>query len=320
MGVSQHQDTFGGLKVAPYEAGGGFPEGQPDAVAYRLGGLEYGEAKRTFPETLDAYLGEPGAAATTALVIGAWHYEQMLESTQGSREVIEALVAARDRLPRLRALFLGDILYEECEISWINQGDVSPLLGAYPQLEEFRVRGVGGLTFGRLRHDHLHTLAVESGGLPANVLQEIWVAELPRLEHLELWLGTPEYGGIEDTGPLEPLLSGRLFSRLRHLGLRNSFQTDAVAQAIAAAPVLERLRELDLSLGNLTDEGARALLASPAVRRLEKLDLHHHYLSMEVVLELNRLGINLDATDLKEPHSYTYNNVSHTDRYNAHSE
>ncbi|MFN8512832.1 MAG: hypothetical protein U0841_09645 [Chloroflexia bacterium] len=68
-------------------------------------------------------------------------------------------------MPRLTALFFGDIIVEESEISWIEQTDVSPLLAAFPQLEIFGVRGGNGLSFGQLRHDVLQTLIVETGGL-----------------------------------------------------------------------------------------------------------------------------------------------------------
>ncbi len=153
---------------------------------------------------------------------------------------------------------------------------------------------------------------MESGGLPARVLQEIWASSLPNLVHLELWLGSPEYGGIMDSAPLEPLLSGELFPGLRYLGLCNSPFTDAVTQAVVGSPLLERIHILDLSLGNLTDEGAKALLASPAVRRLEKLDIHHHFVSPPVVAELLALGNVVDASDAKWGQDNT--------RYNAHSE
>jgi hypothetical protein len=320
MAIAQHLETFAGLKVVTYEPAVHLRPGRPGTVAYRLGRLDHGEADYPFPALLGWYLAEPAAAATTALVVGAWKYQDMVRWGAGNREVVEALVAARDRLPNLRALFLGEITVEECEISWITQGDVNPLLSAYPRLEEFRVRGVIGLTFGRLRHGNLQALAVESGGLPAGVLEEIWAADLPQLEHLELWLGTSEYGGIADVAPLEPLLSGRLFPRLRYLGLRNSDIADAVACAVAAAPVLERIDVLDLSLGSLSDEGARALLASPAVGRLEKLDVHHHFVSPEIVAELQGFGIEVDAGDVQEPDTDTYNGVTEIYRYNAHSE
>lgn len=317
MGISHHLDTFAGLPVVPFEPGAtGRGRKKRAACAYRLGGLEFGKEKHSLAELLDLYLETPGAAETTALVIGAWDYEDMLEWGAGNAEIVQALAAARDRLPKLRALFLGDITYEECEISWLHQGDVAPLLAAYPGLEEFRVRGAGGLSFGKkFRHDGLRTLAIESGGLGADVLKQLWKAELPNLEHLELWLGTSEYGGIDTTTPLKPLLSGNLFPNLHYLGLCNSAIADTVAKAIAKAPLLERLRVLDLSLGNLSDEGARALLASPAVRKLEKLDIHHHYVSPEMVSDLLQLGIVVNAGDVQKSRADDFE-----DRYNAHSE
>jgi hypothetical protein len=215
----------------------------------------------------------------------------------GSEGAVQALVAARARLPGLKALFFGDIIREEFEISWIEPGDLSPLLPAFAGLEEFRVRGASSLTFGRIAHRGLKVFAIESGGLPSPLLEEVWEADLPILEHLELWLGDFCYGGIEEPGPLEPLLSGHLFPRLRHLGLRNCAIADAVAAALVHAPLLERLDVLDLSLGNLSDEGARALLAAPFVRELKKLDVHHHYISPEMVEQIRGLGVEVDASE-----------------------
>ena len=119
-----------------------------------------------------------------------------MSDPQGAALVVQGLIAARDRVPNLRALFLGDIIYEECEISWINQTDMSPLLRAYPALEHFRVRGGTGLHFSALRHDRLTSLIVETGGLGGDVVARCgdrrpaaaWM-------HLELWLGSTNYGG-----------------------------------------------------------------------------------------------------------------------------
>jgi hypothetical protein len=318
MTISKHATTFAGLPVQEYD---------PDArekghpfYTYRIGGLEYGEEKYPFPERLDRFLTEHGGPKLTALVIGAWHYEGMMA---GAAEVIEALIAGRERMPNLRALFLGDIVYEECEISWIQYGDVAPLLPAFPQLEEFRIRGASNLTFGKLRHERLRSFAIESGGLPERLLAEVWAAELPNLEHLELWLGTENYGGIATPAPLAPLLSGALFPRLKSLGLRNCDIANEVAQAIAGSPLLERLEVLDLSLGNLSAEGATVLLGSPVLSslkeappllpfgeedqpgspvefRLKKLDLHHHYIEPAVVRRLQALPLEVDVSDAKE--------------------
>jgi hypothetical protein len=304
VGFYEHAETFAGHRVKDYDPEAGIKRSRAATpTAYRLTCEDDGgDLLDEFPELLDRFLNEPGAAGTTGLVVGIWDYEGMMRS--GNRVVVEALAAARDRLPGLRALFLGDIIRDECEVSWIRQGDVSPLLAAFPRLEHFKVRGSGLLTFGALRHDHLRALVLESGGLPEGILAELYAAHLPRLEHLELWLGSPDYGGIPDPVALVPLLRGRAFPRLRHLGLRNSTIADLVAQAVAFAPVLRRLEVLDLALGALGDDGARALLASPAVRRLGKLDIHHHYVSPEVVKQLKGLGIEIDAGQAGEPHHF----------------
>lgn len=302
MTISKHADTFAGRPVRDYDPGKPGPAG----CAYRLR-MDYDD-DRSFPDLLDQFLTEHGGPDLAALVVGAWNYESMLES---SAELVEALAGATDRMPNLAALFYGDITYDECEMSWIQHGDVSPLLPAFPALTDFRIRGTTGLTFGAIRHPNLRSFAVESGGLREGLLEEVWAAELPRLTHLELWLGDDGYGGINATLPLAPLFSGNLFPTLKYLGLRNSCIQDEVAKAVAESPVLGRLDVLDLSLGNVGDEGARALLASTAVRNLRHLNLRHHYISDAVAAELRALGV---AVDLGDPQpadgDYRYITVS----------
>ena len=133
---------------------------------------------------------------------------------------------------------------------------------------------------------------------------EVAAAELPELEHLELWLGTANYGGIENPDSLKPLLAGDRFPKLRYLGLRDSEIADAIAQLVADAPLLDSLQVLDLSLGTLSDAGAKALVASAKIRGLQTLDIHHHYVSPAMVRQLQQLGIDVDASEPKEPEKY----------------
>ncbi|HTE19486.1 MAG TPA: hypothetical protein VK689_14040, partial [Armatimonadota bacterium] len=161
--------------------------------------------------------------------------------------------------------------------------------------------GSNELTFGRIRHAHLKELAVESGGLDREIVHELFSAELPELEHLELWLGDEGYGANTTVEDLAPILDGSRFPRLRYLGLRDSQFADEIAAVLVHAPVLGQLRVLDLSLGTLSDEGAAALLNAPGLRKLEKLDIHHHYCSPEMVELLQELGIEVDASDKQEP-------------------
>src|SRR5262249_6135084 len=152
------------------------------------------------------------------------------------------LIEARERLPSLRALFVGDIVYEECEISWIYQTDLTDLIAAFPGLEHFRARGGNDLGLRVFRHEKLKSLALEASNLRREIVGVVAACELPALEHLELWLGTDRYGADTGVSDLEAVFQARNLPALRYLGLRNSDIADAVAAALATAPVLERLR------------------------------------------------------------------------------
>jgi hypothetical protein len=266
-------------------------------TTYRIS-LSYDDEGAQWTDGFASFLDAVPTERITGLVVGAW--EEMFEGV-ASATIVEALVVARNRLPNLRALFFGDIISEECEISWIRQTDISPLFDAYPKLEYFCVRGAEGLQIGALHHQNLKSLIIQCGGLGAAITRAAIGADLPALEHLELWLGTPDYGGDTTVADLEPLLSGTRFPRLHYLGLRDSEIADQIAIAIAQAPILERIRVLDLSLGTPSDEGAAALLASPLIPKLEKLDLHHHFCSDETVARLQQLGIEVDVSEQEEP-------------------
>ncbi|MFJ3309964.1 STM4015 family protein [Streptomyces sp. NPDC086549] len=272
-----------------------------DSVAWRITSDVY-DADEDWTEAFARFCAAVDTTRVRALAVGAW---QEAYDTDPS-EVIEALLAARHRFPALRALFLGDMVMEECEISWINQTDVTPLLAGFPDLEEFGVRGGSGLSFPALSHAGLRRLTMESGGLPAEVVRGVGASDLPALEHLDLWLGTPDYGGDSEVPDLEPILSGARLPRLRHLALRNSEMQDAVAAAVAASAVVARLEVLDLSMGVLTDDGGAALLAGQPLTHLKRLDLHHHYLSEPLLerirqtLEPAGVEVDLDRDDADE--------------------
>jgi uncharacterized protein (TIGR02996 family) len=297
---------------------------QLPAVAYRVDEAGWGEEGHGTIANLRSFLAEPAVGLVQGLVIGScW---AAADAMQSSAEVVRALIAARDRLTSLRALFLGDIPYHECEISWIVQSDLTGLLAAFPGLEHFRTRGGNGLVVHELEHQHLKSLAFEASNLPREAVRTIGASKLPSLEHLELWLGTEEYGADTTPDDLAGILQGKHLPSLRSLGLRNSEIADDIAAALAGAPVMQRLRVLDLSLGNLSDRGARALLNIPGVAhverldlphrqltfdfgqaepaslaRLEKLDIHHHYVSPAFFERLRALANQVDLSEAHEP-------------------
>ncbi len=230
-------------------------------------------------------------------MIGHWS----IDAPDPVAPVIKQLVAKKDRLPQLLALFVGDISQEESEISWIEQSDLSPLLAAFPKLELLRVRGGTGLAFSKPKHDQLRALGIEAGGLDAKVVRQLCKAKFPQLEYLELWLGTDEYGGTCQVNDLQPILAGKAFPHLKYLGLRNAQIADEIAGVIVNSPIVKQIETLDLSLGTLSDEGGNALLDLPQDGNLKRLDLHYHFMSPAVVKKLRKLPLTVNTSNVQEP-------------------
>jgi len=296
MTISDNLSTFHGFEVVEYESGETTID--PSRMAVRLTNDDEAEA---FPDLWAEFIGSPGVEQIQALVIGSWAntYDGPIPSDQA----VALIVSDAVRLPKLRALFFGDMTSEECEISWIEQSDVSAFWGAFPNLEAFGIRGGTGLQLGAIRHAKLKSLTVEAGGLPRTVVHEIGQADLPQLEHLEIWFGEPNYGGDSEPADLARILDGSRFPKLTSLALRNCPWADQLAAAVARAPILDRIARLDLSLGTLGDAGVDALVASPAVRRLQHIDIHHHYVSDAGVARLKALGIDVNADERQEADS-----------------
>jgi hypothetical protein len=255
----------------------------------------------TMTALLDTLLDDPAVSRLGALVIGMW--EEGCTGTDSS-SIVEKLCNSANQMASLRSLFLGDIIGEECEISWITQSDITPLFEAYPLLEVFKVRGGNGLQLQSFRHEHLLLFTIESGGLGSEVVVALGESDLPKLEVLDLWLGDSGYGKTTTPQDLDAILDGDAFPALTYLGLRNCEDADAIAAAVANAPIVDRIKVLDLSLGDLTDEGAKSLVESPLVAKLEKLDIHHHFLSPEMTAAIERIGIPVDTSDRQEANEY----------------
>ncbi|MGW4500118.1 STM4015 family protein [Micromonospora sp. NPDC004336] len=303
MTFVSHAREFAGRPVVDVPDDGPLPT-VDGPVSWRFGLWHFDGAadeglSEEFRVAFDRFVAQAGPSVES-LVVGPWGYAAFHPAP------IAQLCAAAPRLPALRALFLGDMTSEECEVSWMKVGDVSPLLTAYPALEVLRVRGGEDLAFSPVRHDRLRELAVETGGLSAAFVGAVLDSELPALTDLELWLGTADYGGDARVADLAPLLAGKPFPALRRLGLRNAEIADDLAEALASAPVTARLERLDLSLGTLGDRGAAALTGGRSLTHLTELDLHHHYLSEEMAAAVAAAlpGVRVDVSDPREPDEY----------------
>jgi hypothetical protein len=302
MTFHRHATEFAGLPVVEYRPGRPLPT-VDGPVAWRYSFWDFDDHDRFsdgFRDGFEAFVDELGPRVE-ALVVGAWGYAAFNPAP------IPQLCRVAPRLHRLKALFLGDMTSEECEVSWMKVGDVSLLLDAYPDLEVLRVRGCGEeLEFRPVTHARLRSLAFESGGLSREVVGAVLRSRLPALTDLELWLGVDDYGGDVTVDDLAPLLAGAGFRGLRSLGLRNAEHADRLAGALAVAPVVQRLTRLDLSLGTLGDSGAQVLLAGQSLDHLDELDLHHHYLTEATAARLVRAlpGVRVDVSDRQEPEQY----------------
>src|SRR4051794_22986516 len=175
--VSDYRDRYAGLPVAEFT---GKSEELPEAgsVAWRLSAEPYDAEEGAFAALFARFMAQVDTSAVQAIVVGGWEnpYEK------GSEAAIRPLTDNAARFPALRAAFLGALQSEECEISWIQQSDVTPLLEVFPQLERLEVRGGVGLELTPVRHGALRILRFESGGLPAAVVRAVGQCDLPVLD------------------------------------------------------------------------------------------------------------------------------------------
>lgn len=316
MGIDAATAAFAGLPVEDF-----VPGQHPVLDAEHAWRLEIEDGKAGDDEDLiDSFLDTPGADTVRALVVGFWLLRSSGSPPDWSSDPpIDLLALASERLPALTALFLGDVVHAQYPISWVEQGPVHWLLREYPRLEILQTRGNHSLGLKPMRHECLRQLTLESGGLPADVVQGLGGCELPALEHLELWLGTPDYGGDSSVGDLVPVLSGERFPRLTTLALRNTEITDEICEALASAPVVARLDALDLSMGTLSDRGAEALLAGQPLTHLKRLDLRHHFLSDEMAARLvaDLPGVDVDLARRQAPQRDEEGDAPESHRYIA---
>lgn len=215
------------------------------------------------------------------------------------KDFSNVLCGASNKLPNLKALFIGDgdALETNYMKSRLLLGDSTPILKAYPNLEVLQFRGGWGLKFDKVRHENLKTLIIQTGYtlVQPQTLKDIANLDLPALEYLEIWLAESfHYPQDISTEQLAPILSGK-FPNLKYLGLKSSEYSDNIATAIVNSPILEHLAVLDLSQGTLTDFGAETLLKCPTINQLHTLNISNNKLSGRQLQKLSQLNCKVIA-------------------------
>lgn len=244
-------------------------------------------------------LEDPEFPQLNALVIGCWGDAW----DDGCQTILDGIIADADKFSHIEKLFIGDMDYEECEVSWIIQGNYGELWKAMPQLKGLTIKGSSELTLGEICHENLEELTIICGGLPDNVFEEIQQAKLPNLKKLLLYIGVENYGFNGDEYTIKTLLEKADFPKLEYLGIADSEIQDELAEVVLESKFMGQIHTLDLSCGTLTDKGAELLLKKlPQYPNIKKADLHHHYLSQEMMerLKTELAGVELDLSEPNE--------------------
>jgi hypothetical protein len=246
---------------------------------------------------LAALVKSSAARLLTEINIGLMDHDYPVDLQSG----IDAICKA-GKLEALQSVFIGDFEYpDEQELSWVEAGAVGKVLLIAPNLRSLHVRG-GGIDIGKLEHDKLENLFLETTGLPKSAVGSVGKCKLPSLTRMEVWLGNDERGGDGNVKQLAELFKGTGVPKLEHLGLKNCEWQDEIAVALAKSQVLAQLKTLDLSLGTMHGAGAEAILANAAkFHHLEHIDLSRNFLSDEHVKQLRKaFGKKVDVSDQEE--------------------
>ncbi len=266
--------------------------------SYDYDQYESGKGPATMVEDI---LADPEFPGRSELVIGCWGsaYEDSCQ------EILDGIVEHSAEFSHIERLFVGDMDYEECEVSWIIQGDYSRLWAAMPQLKELTIKGSCDLELGEVCHEGLESLTIICGGLPSNVILAIQKAKLPNLKKLLLYIGVENYGFDGDADMIRTLLAEADFPKLKYLGIADSEIQDELAEVVLDCKFMGQLETLDLSCGTLSDKGAALLVEKlPAYPNIQLLDIHHHYLTDAAVESLGQLPIEIDVSDQNEAEVY----------------
>lgn len=235
------------------------------------------------------------------LVIGCWG-----ESWDNNAQpIVDGIVEHKEKFANVKRLFIGDMDFEECEVSWIEQADYSKLWAALPGLEMLTIKGSSELELGEIKHSNLKSLEIICGGLPVSVIQSIEKAELPQLEELMLYIGVEDYGFDGDVSDIKNLLEKSDFPKLEILGLMDSEIQDEITEVVVKSKYMSQIRKLALSYGTLTDKGGEILLKElPSFENIKEVDLEYHYLSDKMVAKLDKLPIDVWTDDPQEDDEY----------------
>ncbi len=245
-------------------------------------------------------LADPEFLNLEEVIIGCWG--EAWDDGEGAETIINDIIENKEKFSHIKSLFVGDMDFEECEVSWIVQGNYEKLFEAMPQLEKLTIKGSTELELGKVNAPNLRSLEIICGGLPKEVIESVRDANLPALEELRLYIGVDDYGFDGSIEDIKELLEKSNFPKLKILGLCDSQIQDEICEAVLASGYMKQIERLELSMGSLTDKGGQLLLDKlPEFPNVNYLDVHYHFLSDEMMEKLEALPIEVDIDEQNEP-------------------
>ena len=242
-------------------------------------------------------LNDPELKELKEITIGCWgeSYENSVQT------ILDELVANKEKVLHIESLYVGDMTYEECEVSWIEQGDYSKLIAALPNLKNLTIKGSNELSLKNLNHENLESLEIICGGLPKEVIQEIAISNLPKIKKLNLYLGIDDYGFNGDIEDIKKLLENPYFKNLKYLGLGNSEIQDEIVEVTLNSNIISNLEVLDFSNGTLSNKGAEIIINNiDKLKGLKLLNLSYNFISDEIMEKLKKMPIEINVDEQME--------------------
>ena len=252
---------------------------------------------------LEKLFGSTACVALRELKVGVLRWDHH----EADLQTLFAVAARHAWAKSLERLHLGDL--ENVDMAHHSIGVVGkPISRTFPGLRSLILHSgekswAGGhdtFDFAGLDLPELRELTIETCSMSKRRLKALWAAKLPKLERLTLWFGSEDQGANCTVKDLAPLLEGKVFPGLTHLGLANAEFAGDLVQALPRSEPAAQLASLDLSLGVLDDSHVEGLVvAAKAFAKLERLDVHENFFSRKGVATLKKAYPELEAKDQK---------------------
>jgi hypothetical protein len=255
---------------------------------------------------VEKLFGSAACAALRELRVGVIRWDEHETDVQTLFEAAgrQAWAASLERL------HLGDV--QDVDMAHHSIGKVGkPISETFPGLRSLVLHSgekswAGGhetFDFSGLALPELKDLIIETCSMSKRRLKELWAAKLPKLEGLTLWFGSDDHGADCGVKDLAPLLQGKAFPHLKHLGLANAQFEGEIAAELPKSKLAAQLESVDLSMGTLDDAHVAGLVASAkAFPKLKTLDVRENYFTKKGVAALGKAFLGVDGANQREPY------------------